>query len=72
MNPDRYAVIYNSKYDNNESVFDNSSGTAVAAAISSSPFTSTSTKPQNQDIAKTILNGLLNQLVDKTMVAVIK
>ena len=41
-------------------------------AISSSPFTSTSTKPQNQDIAKTILNGLLNQLVDKTMVAVIK
>ena len=41
-------------------------------AISSSPFTSTSTKPQNQDIAKAFLNGLLNQLVDKTMVAVIK
>jgi hypothetical protein len=31
MNPDRYAIIYNSKYDNNDNVFDIIIG---AAAIS--------------------------------------
>ena len=79
MNPDRYAVIYNSKYDGNERIFDSLSNTATA--ISSSP--STSTIPyQNYyyneyhegilEIAKGFLNILLNQLVDKTMVAVVK
>src|SRR6187401_3220029 len=42
MNPDTYAVIYNSKYDNNnDNVFDNTIGTTAGAAISSSsPYTS--------------------------------
>ena len=35
MNPDRYAVIYNSKYDNNNGIFDSSMGTTVAAIASS-------------------------------------
>jgi hypothetical protein len=34
MNPDRYAIIYNSKYDNNNSIFDSSMGTTVAAIAS--------------------------------------
>jgi septal ring factor EnvC (AmiA/AmiB activator) len=38
MNPDRYAVIYNSEYDNSNSVFD-SSRTNTATAISP-PYTS--------------------------------
>jgi chorismate mutase len=78
MNPDRYAVIYNSKYDNSNSVFDSSRGTNTAAATSP-----TSTKPyQNRyynayhegilEIAKGFLNTLLNQLVDKTMAAAVK
>ena len=62
MNPDRYAIIYNSKYDNKDYV-----------------STSTFTKPQNYyydkyhegilKLAKGFLSILLNQLVDKTMVA---
>jgi len=37
MNPDRYAVIYNTKYDDhNDNVFDNSMGSAAAAISSSS------------------------------------
>ena len=36
MNPDRYAVIYNSKYDNNDdNIFESSMGTTVAAISSS-------------------------------------
>jgi hypothetical protein len=81
MNPNRYAVIYNSKYDNNGNIFDSST---TAAPISSSSSTySTSTKPDQNyyynkyhegilEIAKTFLNILLNQLVDKTMVAAVK
>src|SRR4026208_2572097 len=38
MNPDRYAVIYNSKYDNNDNIFDNST---TPSAMPSSPI------PQN-------------------------
>jgi hypothetical protein len=32
MNPDRYAIIYNSKYDNNDTVSD-SSGTAEVISL---------------------------------------
>jgi chorismate mutase len=83
MNPDRYAVIYNSKYDGNEGVFDSSMDTA-ASAIPSSPFTSTSNKPQNHnhyydeyregiiEIANSLLKILTNQIVDKTMVAAVQ
>ena len=66
MNPDRYAVIYNTKYDNNNE----------------SVSTSTFTKPQDYyynkyheglvEIAKGFLKILLNQLVDKTMVMTMK
>ena len=73
MNPDRYAVIYNSKYDGTRSVFDYSSN---ATAAMSSPI------PQNRyyneyhegllELAKGSLKILLNHLVDKTMVAAVK
>jgi hypothetical protein len=79
MNPDRYAVIYNSKYDNNESFLDGSRGTTTGTI--SSAF---STEPQNHnhyyneyhegilEIANSLLKMLLNQLVDTTMVATVK
>jgi hypothetical protein len=36
MNPDRYAIIYNSKYDNNnDNIFEGSIGTTPAAILSS-------------------------------------
>jgi hypothetical protein len=72
---DRYTIVYNTKYDNNDNVMD-----SIGAAISSaSPYP----KPyQNHyyneyhegllEIAKTFFNGLLNQLVDKTRVAAVK
>jgi hypothetical protein len=77
MNPDRYAVIYNSKYDDNDGVFDN---LTRSAAISSSH---SSTKvPQNYyynkyhegilEIANSFLKILLNHMVDKAMVAAVK
>lgn len=83
MNPDKYAIIYNSEYDDSDSVFDSSRGTNTAAAISPPYTSSTSTKPyQNRyyneyyegilEIAKGFLNILLNQLVNKTMVAAVK
>ena len=83
MNPDRYAVIYNRKYDDNGSVFDSSRDNDTAAAISSSLYTSNSTiLYQNPyyneyyegllELAKGFLNILLNQLVDKTMLAAVK
>jgi hypothetical protein len=31
MNPDRYAIIYNSKYDNGNNLFDNGNNTIVTA-----------------------------------------
>jgi hypothetical protein len=70
MNPDRYEVIYNSKYNNNESVFDSNDITSVAISSPHSP------KSQNQnyyyneyrqgllEIAEGFLKTLLNQLVD--------
>jgi hypothetical protein len=44
MNPDRYKIIYNSKYDNNDNdnIFDNSNSTASAPISSSSPYPSPS------------------------------
>ena len=82
MNPDRYAVIYDIKYDSDGNVF-NSSSTNTAVAISTPYTSSTSTKPyQNYyynkyhegilERAKTFLRMLLNHLVDKTMVTAVK
>lgn len=86
MNPDRYAVIYNSKYDNdNDNIFESYNST-TAAAISSSPYASPhslSTRVhQNHyyneyhegilEISNSLLKMLLNQLVDTTMVAAVK
>ena len=61
---DRYAVIYNSKYDNDDNLFDKRSGPA-AAAISSSPSTSySSTKPQNYYYKiRDFLNFIINKEV---------
>ena len=42
MNPDRYATIYNSKYDGTQSVFDGSATTAAAVPYA---HTSPSTLP---------------------------
>jgi hypothetical protein len=80
MNHDRYAIIYNSKYDNNNSdIFESSMGT-MSAAISSSH--SSTNVHQNHyykeyhegilEIAKTFFNSLLSQLVNKTMVEAAK
>jgi hypothetical protein len=81
MSPDRYAVIYDSKYDSNDSVFDSNSGDGTAAAAISSSRSSTKTN-QNcyynkyheglLELAKGFLKLLLNQLVDKTMVTAVK
>jgi hypothetical protein len=82
MNPDRYAVIYNSRYDNNDGNIESS----TAAAIPSSPYTSRhshSTKlNQNYyyneyhegilEIANSLFKILTNQTVDKTMVAAVR
>jgi chromosome segregation ATPase len=75
MNPDRYAIIYNSKYDNNKSVFDSS--TTISSSSPLPPLHSPILENQNYyfneyheglvEIAKGFLNILLNQLVDKTM-----
>ncbi|MGB8034766.1 MAG: hypothetical protein WCF03_13205 [Nitrososphaeraceae archaeon] len=75
MNPDSYVIIYDSKYDNNDDVFDNTMDTTAGAAISSSsPCTSSIMSYQNYyyneyreglvEIAKVFLNSLLNQLVE--------
>jgi hypothetical protein len=73
MNPDRYAVIYGSKYDSDDNI---DSSTILSAMPSSSPI------PQNRyyneyhegllELAKGFFKTLLSQLVDKTMVAVVK
>ena len=70
---DRYAVIYNRKYDNNDNIFDSRT---TPSAMPSSPI------PQNHyynkyhegmlELAKGFLKLLLNQLVNKTMVAAVK
>ena len=79
LNPDRSAIIYDSRYDNNDNILNNNTSTAAAVTYPSSPYS----KPyQNHyyneyhegilDIAKTFFNSLLDQLVDKTMVAAVK
>jgi len=84
MNPDRYAVIYNSKYDDDkDNVFDSSKSTTSAAMSSSLHSHSHFTKVHQNyyyneyheglvEIAKGFLNILLNQSVNKTMVAAVK
>jgi endonuclease III-like uncharacterized protein len=80
MNPDRYAVIYNSKYDDNDSIFDSSNST-TSSAISSLHSHSTKVTPNHYynkycegilEIANSFLKILTNQIVDKTMVAAVK
>jgi hypothetical protein len=77
LNPDRYAIIYNIRYDNNDS----SSSKAVVDVPYS--FSSSLPKPYQKyhyneyhegifEMAKTFFNGLLSQLVNNTMVAVNK
>jgi hypothetical protein len=66
MNPDRYKIIYNSKYDSDDNV-------------STSTFTKPQNYYYDKyhegltELAKGFFNILLNQLVDKTMItAVVK
>src|SRR6188472_4771089 len=65
MNPDRYAIIYNSKYDNNDNV-------------STSTFTKPQNYYYDKyheglvELAKGFLKILSSQLVDNTMFAVVK
>jgi chorismate mutase len=80
MNPDRYAVIYNSKYDDNCNIFDCDGN--IATATSSSP--SITIAPQNDnhyydqyregilEIARSFLRILTNQIVDNTMVGAVQ
>lgn len=78
MNPDKYAIIYNSKYYNN-GIFDSSMGT-TAADISSSHSSTKSNQNYyyNEyhegilEIANSLLKILTNQIVDKTMVAAVQ
>jgi chorismate mutase len=82
MNPDKYAIIYNIKYDSDDNVYNSSSTTNVPISSFSSTC-STSTKPyQNYyydkyheglvELAKGFFNISLNQIADKTMVAAVK
>jgi hypothetical protein len=66
---DKYAVIYNTKYDN--SVFDNNNNNGTVAAYLKS-YQNYYYKEYHEgilEIAKTFFNNRLHQLVDKTMVA---
>ena len=75
MAHDRYAIIYNTKYDNN--VFasnnnNNNSGTVAAISYSPNLYQNYCYKEYREgliEIAKTFFNNTLDQLVDKTMVA---
>jgi hypothetical protein len=84
MNPDRYAIIYNSKYDSDDNA-SNSNNSTITAPISSSSSSASPTSPkayQNYyydkyheglvELAKGFFKSLLNQLVDKTMVAAVQ
>ena len=73
MNPDRYAIIYNSKYDNNEIVF--GSSTAVSSSSHSPILQNYYYNEYHEgilEIADSLLKMLLNQLVDNTMAAALK
>jgi hypothetical protein len=71
MAQDRYAIIYNNRYDDNDNVFNNNSS---AAATSYSPklyqnYYYNECHEGILEIAKGFLKMLSNQLVNKTMVA---
>ena len=82
MNPDRYAIIYDSKYDSDDNA-SNSNSTTTAQVSSSSSTYSTSPKVYRNyyynkyhegilEIAKGFLKIMTNQIVDKTMVAAVQ
>jgi hypothetical protein len=84
LNPDRYAIIYNIRYDNNDSSSSSSSSSSSKAVVDVPySFSSSLPKPYQKyhyneyhegifEMAKTFFNGLLSQLVNNTMVAVNK
>ena len=73
MDPDRYAIIYNSKYDdNNDNVFD--SNTTPSSSMPSPMPQDYYYKKYHEgliELAKGFFNILLSKLVDKTMVAAV-
>jgi prefoldin subunit 5 len=72
MAHDRYAIIYNTKYDNNVFVSNNNNGTVAAVSYSPNLYQNYYYKEYREgiiEIAKTFFNNTLDQLVDKTMVA---
>jgi hypothetical protein len=81
MNPDRYAVIYDSKYDSDDNV-SNTSTTTAPISSSSSTYSTFPKAYQNHyyneyhegilEIANSFLKILTNQIVDKTLVAAVK
>jgi len=83
MNPDRYKIIYNSKYDDNDNgnIIESSMGMGTTAAAISPSRHSTKLN-QNYyyneyregilEIANSLLKILANQVVDKTMVAAVQ
>jgi hypothetical protein len=74
MNPDRYAVIYDSKDDDNDTVSDSNGTTAVISL----PPKSNENYNYNEyhegilEIANSLLKILSRQTVDKTMAALKK
>jgi DNA-binding CsgD family transcriptional regulator len=70
MNSDRYNVIYNSKYDNNDNIFDSSNGTAIPTSYQNYYYNKY--HEGLIELAKGFLNLLSSQLVDNTMVAAVK
>jgi hypothetical protein len=82
MNPDRYKIIYDRKYDNNDNVFDDTMGTTARAAISSSsPYTSSTSimsyqnryyNEYHEGLLELAKGFLKSHLVDKTMVSAVK
>jgi DNA-binding CsgD family transcriptional regulator len=75
MAPDRYAIIYNTKYNNN--VCNNNNNNSTVAAASPYPklyenYYYNEYREGIIEIAKTFFNSLLNHLVNKTMVAAVK
>jgi hypothetical protein len=81
MNPDEYAIIYNSKYDSDDNIFESSNST-TSTAISSSLHSHSTKVHRNYyyneyhegilEIAKGFVKIMTNQIVDKTMVAAVK
>jgi hypothetical protein len=72
MNPDRYAVIYNTIYDNDDS--SSSIATAIPAPYPK-PYQNYHYKEYHEgilEIANSFLKILTNQMVDKTMVAAVQ